>query len=349
MDRSALTNSSYAEVLENMTMVLTATVEKMFLMLQHADAWTQGDIERNASGRPVIHDICAKLGCIRQSLEMPATFATTEADFAQLRDELMEQNGALPDEDEGSNPMDGAPVQKSAAMERHDSSASEASILSRDMDQDLYAQQQQQLHQQSKPHNASFPGAKYLQNIAAQYTSAPANLQVLTSSFPSQQYPTPMMSSPASTDTPLSPMLPFTDLDAYDPFPQSAPGASNPLSPISMSAQYTSWNSADTTLFSTPVGNADFDASASSSSAMDCTMDGGLSQRFPPHLSLPLQPGSRPMSMPSNLSMMQLRAVQAFARQGLPVLGSNDGTVRPTQLEVGGGGGYWSGGSGMFT
>lgn len=55
----------YAEVLENTQYALIATVHKLYAMVLAGEQWTLEPPVMNARGQPVIHDIAAKLGCIR--------------------------------------------------------------------------------------------------------------------------------------------------------------------------------------------------------------------------------------------------------------------------------------------
>ncbi|KAK7997765.1 Alpha/Beta hydrolase protein [Apiospora arundinis] len=82
----------YAEVLENTQFALSATVHKLYAMVRSSQQWDLGEPEFNDRGQPVIHDIAAKLGCIRLNADadLPphSVFPEDEAGLAKLAAEL---------------------------------------------------------------------------------------------------------------------------------------------------------------------------------------------------------------------------------------------------------------------
>ncbi|KAJ4298627.1 Fluconazole resistance protein 1 [Collariella sp. IMI 366227] len=85
----------YAEVLENSQFVLIATVQKLYSMVRNGDPWDLGEPELNDRGQPIIHNVAAKLGCLRPNndLDLPvqAIFPEDEASMAELARQLKEQ------------------------------------------------------------------------------------------------------------------------------------------------------------------------------------------------------------------------------------------------------------------
>ncbi|KAK6843964.1 Fluconazole resistance protein 1 [Apiospora arundinis] len=82
----------HAEVLENTLFALSATIHKLYAMVRSSQQWDLGEPEFNDRGQPVIHDIAAKLGCIRLSadVDLPphSVFPEDEAGLAKLAAEL---------------------------------------------------------------------------------------------------------------------------------------------------------------------------------------------------------------------------------------------------------------------
>jgi hypothetical protein len=85
----------YAEVLENTQFVLIATVQKLYSMVRNGEPWELGEPELNDRGQPVIHNVAAKLGCLRPNsdLDLPvhSIFPEDEAGMAELARQLQEQ------------------------------------------------------------------------------------------------------------------------------------------------------------------------------------------------------------------------------------------------------------------
>ncbi|KFY52972.1 hypothetical protein V496_08019, partial [Pseudogymnoascus sp. VKM F-4515 (FW-2607)] len=83
----------YAEVLENTQYALIATVHKLYAMVLAGEQWTLDPPVVNARGQPVIHDIAAKLGCIRAEPGSASSggvmeFPADAAEFAALQRRL---------------------------------------------------------------------------------------------------------------------------------------------------------------------------------------------------------------------------------------------------------------------
>ena len=86
----------YAEVLENTQFVLIATVQKLYSMVRNGESWDLGEPELNDRSQPVIHNVAAKLGCLRPNsdLDLPvhSIFPEDEAGMAELARQLQEQS-----------------------------------------------------------------------------------------------------------------------------------------------------------------------------------------------------------------------------------------------------------------
>jgi hypothetical protein len=84
----------YAEVLENTQFVLIATVQKLYSMVRNGEPWELGEPELNDRGQPVIHNVAAKLGCLRPNtdLDLPihSIFPEDEAGMAELARQLQD-------------------------------------------------------------------------------------------------------------------------------------------------------------------------------------------------------------------------------------------------------------------
>ncbi|KAK3310801.1 uncharacterized protein B0T15DRAFT_50623 [Chaetomium strumarium] len=86
----------YAEVLENTQFVLIATVQKLYSMVRNGEPWDFGEPELNDRGQPVVHNVAAKLGCLRphSDLDLPiqTVFPEDKAGMAELARQLSEQH-----------------------------------------------------------------------------------------------------------------------------------------------------------------------------------------------------------------------------------------------------------------
>lgn len=87
-------------MLENTQFALIATVHKLYAMVRAQQAWDLGEPELNDRGQPVIHNIAARLGCLRSGvdLDLPAhnVFPEDEAGLAELARQLEEQQAQQP-------------------------------------------------------------------------------------------------------------------------------------------------------------------------------------------------------------------------------------------------------------
>lgn len=79
-------------MLEYTQLALVATVHKLYSMVRSSQPWELGEPELNERGQPVIHNIAAKLGCIRPNadFDLPShsVFPEDEAGMARLAAEL---------------------------------------------------------------------------------------------------------------------------------------------------------------------------------------------------------------------------------------------------------------------
>jgi hypothetical protein len=83
-------------VLENTQFVLIATVQKLYSMVRNGEPWDLGEPELNDRGQPVVHNVAAKLGCLRPhsdvDLPLQAVFPEDKAGMAELARQLNEQH-----------------------------------------------------------------------------------------------------------------------------------------------------------------------------------------------------------------------------------------------------------------
>ncbi|KAK4225104.1 hypothetical protein QBC38DRAFT_272304 [Podospora fimiseda] len=88
----------YAEVLENTQFALIATVHKLYNMVRNNQPWEFGEPDINEKGQPVIHNIAAKLGCIRPQgdVDLPVSsfFPEDEAGLLRLAAQLEKEQTA---------------------------------------------------------------------------------------------------------------------------------------------------------------------------------------------------------------------------------------------------------------
>jgi hypothetical protein len=135
----------YAEVLENTQYALIATVQKLYTMVRNNETWDLGEPEKNDRGQPVIHDIASKLRCIRPSPDLPYAFPEGAEDFAELQAQLQAARSEMASEDAGSRKLsEDSQCSPLTRTERASSSESEHSTLSKDCNQLMWSQQQQQ-------------------------------------------------------------------------------------------------------------------------------------------------------------------------------------------------------------
>ena len=89
------TSHRYAEVLENTQLTLITTIHKLYTLVRNGQRWELGEPELNDCGRPVVHNIAQKLGCIRSSsdndLSVHSEFPEDEADMAKPARQLEDQ------------------------------------------------------------------------------------------------------------------------------------------------------------------------------------------------------------------------------------------------------------------
>jgi len=85
----------YAEVLESTQFTLISTIHKLYSMVRNGEQWDLGEPMLNDRGQPIVHNIAAKLGCIRPNsdIDLPvhSVFPEDEADLANLVRQLREQ------------------------------------------------------------------------------------------------------------------------------------------------------------------------------------------------------------------------------------------------------------------
>lgn len=81
--------------MEHTQFALIATVHKLYSMVRNQQKWELGEPELNDRGQPIIHNIAAKLGCIRPNsdIDLPvhSVFPEDEAGLAELARQLEEQ------------------------------------------------------------------------------------------------------------------------------------------------------------------------------------------------------------------------------------------------------------------
>ncbi|KAH7304429.1 hypothetical protein B0I35DRAFT_363366 [Stachybotrys elegans] len=86
----------YAEVLEHTQFALVATVHKLYAMVRSQQQWDLGEPDLNDKGRPVIHNIASKLGCIRPNSDIdPPVHSRFPKDEAGLAEQQKERNADM--------------------------------------------------------------------------------------------------------------------------------------------------------------------------------------------------------------------------------------------------------------
>jgi hypothetical protein len=85
----------YAEVLESTQFTLISTIHKLYAMVRSGEQWDLGEPMLNDRGQPIVHNIAAKLGCIRPNsdIDLPVhdVFPEDEAGLQDLVRQLREQ------------------------------------------------------------------------------------------------------------------------------------------------------------------------------------------------------------------------------------------------------------------
>ena len=85
-------------MLENTQFVLVATVQKLYSMLRNGEKWDLGEPELNDRGLPVVHNVAAKLGCLRPNSDMDlpshSIFPEDDAGMVELARQLQDQAGS---------------------------------------------------------------------------------------------------------------------------------------------------------------------------------------------------------------------------------------------------------------
>lgn len=136
----------YAELLENTQYALMATVQKLYIMIRSKESWELGEPETNDRGQPVVHDIASKLGCIRPTPDLPVAFAEGAEDFAELQAKLQATRAEMGGEDSGSRNLSGSLPRPPSPAHTEQTSGIESgcAVLSKDYNQNTWAQQGQQ-------------------------------------------------------------------------------------------------------------------------------------------------------------------------------------------------------------
>ncbi|KAL2183266.1 hypothetical protein L209DRAFT_736482 [Thermothelomyces heterothallicus CBS 203.75] len=130
----------YAEVLENTQFVLIATVQKLYSMVRNGEPWDLGEPELNDRGQPVIHNVAAKLGCLRPNsdLDLPvhSIFPEDEAGMAELARQLQE-HAAASSASSSSSSSSSQETESNTACNRTDRASSSAASDAEHSDFDL--------------------------------------------------------------------------------------------------------------------------------------------------------------------------------------------------------------------
>jgi len=116
----------YAERLETSQQALKSTVLKLYSMVRNHESWDLGEPTRNDSGQPAIHDIVSKLGCIRDSPDLPTVFPETANDFAELRAQLQ----AAEDKEDRKTSVDSPAISPALVRSSSESGSSSGSCHS---------------------------------------------------------------------------------------------------------------------------------------------------------------------------------------------------------------------------
>jgi hypothetical protein len=112
-------------------------------MVRNNESWELGEPELNERGQPVIHDIASKLGCIRQSPDLPYSFPEGAEDFANLQAQLQDARSEMNSEDAGSSRKQSEDLSDSPHLEcadRASSTESDHSAMSKEYDQMMFRQ-----------------------------------------------------------------------------------------------------------------------------------------------------------------------------------------------------------------
>jgi hypothetical protein len=113
-------------------------------MVRNNESWELGEPEMNERGQPVIHDIASKLGCIRQSPDLPFSFPEGEQDFADLQAQLQEAQSDSIQEEAGSRKPstdDSSCSPSIGRAERASSTESDHSNMSKEYNQRMWPQE----------------------------------------------------------------------------------------------------------------------------------------------------------------------------------------------------------------
>lgn len=194
-------------------------------MVRNNESWELGEPEMNDRGQPVIHDIASKLGCIRPSPDLPVAFPEGAEDFAELQAQLEAARAELGAEDTGNRKIGSSPSSPSLAhSQRASSTESDHSELSKDYNQNLWAQQQQQRHSGGKvkpplPTPSSVKAnAMRLQRSTEDDGSYPGNYSARASLDTNGSVPSPIYTDYQTQSPMFSKASPFPSWSGNDDF-----------------------------------------------------------------------------------------------------------------------------------
>lgn len=185
-------------------------------MIRNNESWDLGEPGLNDRGQPVIHDIASQLGCVRPSPDLPVAFPEGAEDFAELQAQLRAARAEIGADDTGSRKLSG-PLPSSPSLahtERASSTESDHSALSKDYNQNLWAQQQQQQQRHT--------GAKVKPSLGITTSVKSIPLIIQWSTEDSASYAS-TYSARASFDTNTSMPSPiYTDFQTQSPLSRKA-------------------------------------------------------------------------------------------------------------------------------
>jgi len=216
-------------VLENTQYALIATVQKLYTLLRSGDTWKLGEPELNDRGQPVIHDIALRLGCVRPSPDLPYGFPEGEEDLEELQAQLeadAQAEQCTHDRSRGNHTSSLDPSSPRKRPARRDSSASEGSLFSRDLESSAYRKPNLKLKNPASPRRYSHSKHSRSQSLVnPSFEGAPAVIlpPLTTQSTVSSDS---SVHSPifTSLDSQISPDAPSTAATPYSPWSASAGG-----------------------------------------------------------------------------------------------------------------------------
>jgi hypothetical protein len=296
-------------------------------MVRNKEEWTLGDPEINDRGQPVIHDIARRLGCIRQSTDLPVVFPEDAAQFAALQAQM---EASITEDDHGDASQKQSTKSGWSSQSRTDresSSESEHSTNSADYIQMMWNQQQLQEQEQlleqgqfasqfAAPQSQP-PMFGEQQFFQADFALEPPSLDAMELTFASRATGPSLYTEMSPVSQTQSPQF-----RRDSPFSQWRPGADEFLGNPSMLDMTASYMQTQTQLQG--QGNPSFyeaPRSAPSMRGSRQTESGYISGQASP------MPGARSSAMLGNMDILQSQRGSFLA---------GEGTIQPGMLQSSG-------------